>query len=141
MLFRSWKKIGLSVKQHVIPSPQWIQAMRDHDYEGTTDANCQSIVNPLIDVSKYLGSAPNNRANFENQELEDLFAKMNQSNDVDEQYRIMRQFEKIVIQDQAHEGLTLWWNKINPHRTYVKGWKIAPSHYLNQHLDQVWLDR
>ena len=23
----------------------------------------------------------------------------------------------------------------------LKGWKIAPSHYLNQHLDNVWLDR
>ena len=58
-----------------------------------------------------------------------------------EQARIMRAFEKRVLNDQAHYGMTLWWNKINPHRSYVKGWKIAPSHYLNQHLDQVWIDK
>ncbi|NKC15590.1 MAG: hypothetical protein GKR94_26355 [Gammaproteobacteria bacterium] len=139
-LIGEWKKIGVKVKQHVVPTPQWFKAMRSHEFEGVTDANCQSIVNPLIDVSKYLGSAPNNRGNYEDQALEDLFVKMNKSNDLDEQRAIMREFERIVIQDGAHEGLTLWWNKINPHRSYVKGWKIAPSHYLNQHLDQVWLD-
>ena len=53
----------------------------------------------------------------------------------------MREYEKRAIQDEAHVGLTLWWRKINPHRSYVKGWKIAPSHYLNQHLDNVWLDQ
>ena len=35
----------------------------------------------------------------------------------------------------------MWWYKINPHRSYVKGWKIAPSHYLNQALDNIWLDK
>lgn len=34
----------------------------------------------------------------------------------------------------------MWWNKINPHRAYVKGWNIAPSHYLNLALDRVWID-
>jgi peptide/nickel transport system substrate-binding protein len=28
-----------------------------------------------------------------------------------------------------------------PHRSYVKGWKISPSHYLNQDLATIWLDK
>jgi len=35
----------------------------------------------------------------------------------------------------------LWWNRIIPHQSYVKGWKISPSHYLNQDLATVWLDK
>jgi peptide/nickel transport system substrate-binding protein len=27
-----------------------------------------------------------------------------------------------------------------PHRSYVKGWKIGPSHYVNQDLATIWLD-
>ena len=50
-------------------------------------------------------------------------------------------YETRALGDQVHMGVTLWWYKINPHRSYVKGWKIAPSHYLNQHLDNVWLDK
>jgi two-component system, NtrC family, sensor kinase len=28
-----------------------------------------------------------------------------------------------------------------PYRSYVKGWKISPSHYINQDLATIWLDR
>ena len=28
-----------------------------------------------------------------------------------------------------------------PYHSYVKGWKISPSHYLNQDLSTVWLDK
>jgi peptide/nickel transport system substrate-binding protein len=28
-----------------------------------------------------------------------------------------------------------------PYRSYVKGWKISPSHYLNQDLATIWLDK
>jgi peptide/nickel transport system substrate-binding protein len=28
-----------------------------------------------------------------------------------------------------------------PHHSYVKGWKISPSHYVNQDLATIWLDR
>jgi peptide/nickel transport system substrate-binding protein len=28
-----------------------------------------------------------------------------------------------------------------PYRSYVKGWKISPSHFLNQDLSTVWLDK
>ena len=114
--------------------------MRGGTHEASTDANCQSIVNPLIDTSKYLGSAPNNRSRYKDDILEELHQQMNREADTAKQYKIMRQFESRLI-NNGHAGLTLWWNKINPHRSYVKGWKISPSHYLNQHLDNVWLDK
>ena len=49
--------------------------------------------------------------------------------------------EKRVLDEQAHSLITLWWNRIIPHRSYVKGWKISPSHYINQDLANVWLDK
>ena len=95
----------------------------------------------IVDVSKYLGSASNNYAQYENPLMEDLHARMSRSGDENEQRTLMRQFENELYNEQSHIIPTLWWYKINPHRSYVKGWKIAPSHYLNQHLDQVWLDK
>jgi hypothetical protein len=45
---------------------------------------------------------------------------------------LMREFEKHVLDDQAHEIFLLWWYRTVPHHAYVKGWKISASHYLNQ---------
>ena len=57
--------------------------------------------------------------------------------DPTKQHALMREFEKYVLDDQAHAVFLLWWYRIVPHRSYVKGWKIGPSHYLNQDLATV----
>ena len=46
-----------------------------------------------------------------------------------------------MLDDQAYNHITLWWYRIIPHRTYMKGWNITPSHYLNQDLSVVWIDK
>ncbi len=70
-----------------------------------------------------------------------MYDNLIQTGDVKGQRAIMRQYEKRALDEHVTEIITLWWYKINPHRSYVKGWKIAPSHYLNQQLDNVWLDK
>jgi peptide/nickel transport system substrate-binding protein len=57
--------------------------------------------------------------------------------DLIKQRALMREFEKRVLDDQAHEIFLLWWYRTVPYRSYVKGWKISPSHYLNQDLATV----
>jgi peptide/nickel transport system substrate-binding protein len=53
----------------------------------------------------------------------------------------MRQFETRVLSDQVHSIYLLWWRRVVPYRSYVKGWKIGPSHYVNQDLGTIWLDK
>ena len=142
-LIDQFKKVGLKVTQNVLPSPAFYDAVRKkHDFDVTVYFNCQSIVNPLADVSAYISDdiAGNNYAGYQDRTMDKLFDQMNRSNDPAEQRKIMRAYEKRALDEQAHQFITLWWYKINPHRSYVKGWKIAPSHYLNQHLDNIWLD-
>ena len=141
-LVDQWKKVGLSAKQRVQPSgPFYATLRKSSDFDISIDFNCQSVINPIADVSKFLGSAGNNYGNYEDQVLEDIYDKLLRAGTESEQRSIMRQFETRALSDQAHMGVTLWWYKINVYRSYVKGWKIAPSHYLNQHLDNIWLDK
>ena len=141
-LIDQWRQIGVTTKQTVRPTPQFYATLRkSHDYDVSIDFNCQSVVNPIADVSKYLCSAGNNYAQCKDQKLEEMYNNMIRTPDEKGQRAIMRQYETRALDDQAHEFITLWWYKINPYRSYVKGWKIAPSHYLNQQLDNVWLDK
>jgi peptide/nickel transport system substrate-binding protein len=54
---------------------------------------------------------------------------------------LMRAYEKQIIDVEAHEFPMLWWQRIMVYQSYVKGWKIGPSHYINQDLADIWLDR
>ena len=143
-LIDQWRKVGFDASQTVVPSGIWYDGLRKKkDHPISMDLNCQSVVNPLIDVSKFQSAdvAGNNYGNYIDREVDALWQKMNRTGDPKEARSTLRKFEKRVLWDQAHWSVTHWWFKINPHRTYVKGWKQAPSHYLNQHLDQVWLDK
>jgi peptide/nickel transport system substrate-binding protein len=138
-----WSKIGLNVTQRVLTTGPWFQALRDGSFTLSTEGNCQNIVNPLADVSKYLpGSvAKSNYGYFEDPQEAELYERMVGELDKSKQRDLMRQFEKRVLSDEVHSIYLLWWQRIVPYRSYVKGWKIGPSHYVNQDLSTIWLDK
>jgi len=143
-LIDQWKQVGLKFEQHVFPTGPFYDMLRKKkDFDVSLDFNCQSVVNPLVDVSKFISDdrAGNQYGNYKDREVDALFDKMNRSADPAEQRKYMREMEKLTLDTHANAFITLWWYRIIPHRAYVKGWKISPSHYLNQSLDNVWLDK
>jgi peptide/nickel transport system substrate-binding protein len=142
-LIDEWSKIGLRVTQRVVPTGPWYEAMRSGNFDVVVEASCNSVVNPLLDVQKYLPHSvfTENYGNYDDQPEIDLYQKMLHETDSAKQRALMRDFEKRVLDTEAHEMVMTYWNRIVPLRSYVKGWKIGPSHYVNQDLANVWLDR
>ncbi|HJM49163.1 MAG TPA: ABC transporter substrate-binding protein [Alphaproteobacteria bacterium] len=143
-LIDQWKQVGLTVDQRVQPTgPFYASLRKKKDFDVSIDFNCQAVVNPLLDVAKYISDdvSGNNYGNYQDREMDKMFNAMNQAASVSEQRSIMRKFEKRALDEQANAFITLWWYRIIPHRSYVKGWKISPSHYLNQDLSGVWLEQ
>jgi peptide/nickel transport system substrate-binding protein len=138
-----WSKIGVHVTQKVLPTGPWFQAMRDEDFDVTVEGNCQNVVNPLADIGKYLPHtiSPSNYGNFEDQHEIDMYNALLRERDKTKQKAMLLDFNKYVLDDQAHAIYLLWWRRIVPYQSYVKGWKIGPSHYVNQDLGTVWLDQ
>ena len=142
-LIDEWSKVGLQVTQRVVPTGPWYESMRGGNFDVVLEANCQSVVNPVLDVQKYLPHTvyTENYGYYEDQPQIDLYQKMLHETDPAKQRALMRQFEKHVLDTEAHELVITYWNRIIPLRSYVKGWKIGPSHYLNQDLANIWLDK
>jgi len=138
-----WSKIGLHVTQRVLSTGPYEQALRQGDFAVAIDAECQNIVNPLLDGTKYLPHkvSDENYGNYDDPEEIDLYNRMLRETDFARQRLLMRQFEKLLLDTQAHEAFLLWRYRIVPYRSYVKGFKISPSHYVNQDLATIWLDR
>jgi peptide/nickel transport system substrate-binding protein len=136
-----WRKVGMNADQKVLPSGPWYAGLRQtRDFDVAVDINAQTVINPAIDVSKWIKGAGNNYSNHEDQKTTDLYLDMLNEPDEKKQFDKMRAYEGHILKEQAHFIPGLWWYRIMPHRTYFKGWKISPSHYLNQQLDSVWID-
>jgi peptide/nickel transport system substrate-binding protein len=138
-----WRKIGVQATQRVLPTGPYTEALRHGDFAVAIDAECQNIVNPLLDGTKYLPHSVSdaNYGNYDDPTEIDIYDRMLREPDFARQRELMRQFEKRVLDTEAHESFLLWRYRIVPYRSYVKGFKISPSHYVNQDLATIWLDK
>jgi peptide/nickel transport system substrate-binding protein len=142
-LIDEWSKIGLKVTQKVVPTGPWFEAMRKGDFDVVVEAPGYGIVNPPLDVQKVLPESVDaeNYAHYEDPAEVELYDRMLHELDPAKQRALMHRFEKYVLDDQVHEIWALWWHRIVPYRAYVKGFKIAPTHFINQDLGSIWLDK
>jgi peptide/nickel transport system substrate-binding protein len=140
-LIDQWSKVGLKVTQEVVPTGPWFAKLRSGDFEVSTGGSCHSIINPVIDVQPWLPQSLNkaNYGYYEDPKEAEIYDKWLHATDLKEQKALAHQFVKHVLDDEAHFILTYWWNRLVPLRSYVKGWKIGPSHYSNQDLGTIWL--
>jgi len=143
-LIDQWRQVGIRATQEVRPTgPFYDQLRTKKEWDVSLEFNCQTIVNPLLDVSKYISEdkSGSQYGGYIDRELDEMFEEMNRAPEEEKQREIMRAYEKRILDEQVHSMITLWWYRIVPHRSYVKGWKISPSHYINQDLSNVWLDK
>lgn len=142
-LIDQWSKIGLHVTQKVVPTGPWFDNMRRGNFDVVVEAPGYGIVNPLMDIQKFLPSSVDaeNYARYEDPTAVDLYDKMLRESDPQKQRAEMRDFEKYMLDTEAHAMWVLWWHRIVPYRAYLKGFKIAPTHFINQDLARLWLDK
>src|SRR5204862_3134670 len=105
-----WSKIGVKVSQRVLQTGPFTEAVRSGEFEAFVDGDCQNIVNPLLDGTKYLpGSvSPANYGKYEDAKAIEIYQRMVRETDLIRQRALMRQFEKHVLDDEAHEIFLLW---------------------------------
>jgi peptide/nickel transport system substrate-binding protein len=140
-LVDEWSKVGIKATQRVVPTGPWFDAMRSGDFSVALYANCAYVVNPIADVGAWLPHEVHseNFGYFADPEQIDIYNRMLKETYLTKARVLMRQYETHINQ-QAHQLMVTWWYRIVPMRSNVKGWKISPSHYLNQDLANIWLD-
>jgi peptide/nickel transport system substrate-binding protein len=138
-----WRKVGLNVTQRVIEPAAYYASLRKGEHEVAMDFQCGYIVEPDLDMYKFLSTSrnPANYGYYEDPVLDAVYDKQSQATSVEERKKLVRQFEKRVLDEQAHYLMTLQWHRIIPHSSKLHGWTVTPSHYLNNTLDTVWLSQ
>jgi peptide/nickel transport system substrate-binding protein len=140
-LVDQWRQIGLNVKMEFAETAKFLADLRDGNFDVTVDANCGYAIDPDLSLFKFLstGVSDNNYARYKDTVLDDLYMKQSRAIDPEERKKYVREFEKRLLDDEAHWLYTLQWYRIVPHSAKMRGWTITPSHFLNQQLDVVWL--
>lgn len=139
-LIDQWRQIGIQVEHAPREVAQQKQTMSSANYEVGLDANCYETDEPDTQLRLYLSKdkSPVNFSQIEDRKLDELFEKQKRSTSEQERVAAIRAFERHEI-EQGYVVPVVWWHRIVAHSSALRGWKILPSHYLNQDLAGVWL--
>src|SRR5215831_10615575 len=94
-LVDEWSKVGLKVTQKVVPTGPWFEAMRTGNFDVVVEANCNGVVNPVMDTQKYLPKKAfvENYGGYDDPTLIDIYGKMLHETDATKQRAFMREYE------------------------------------------------
>jgi peptide/nickel transport system substrate-binding protein len=136
-----WRKIGLNVTHTPQEGGPYFNDLRQGNFDAAIDFTCEFMDEPDLYLVKYLSSdkSPVNYARYKDPMLDELYERQSRMLDLKDRLPLLRQMEKRALGEQAYQFPLLWWQRIVPHNSRLKGWKIGPSHYVNQDLRDVWL--
>ena len=143
-LIDQWRQIGLTVKHEQLETRLYLAAQQKDKatYDAALDFNCDAMDEPNLQLIKFLSNDRSslNYGGYVDRKLDELYDKQSGELDKKKRMALLREFEKYEL-EQAYVVPTLWWHRIIVHDKRLKGWKILPSHYINQDLTNVWLDQ
>jgi len=140
-LIDQWRKVGLNVTQQVLETTAYFNDIRSGNFDVVIDFQADYMDEPDLHLGKFLSVDRNsgNYAKYTDRTLDDLYDKQTREIDPEKRKQLVWEFERRVLDEQAYCVMTPWWQRIVPHSAKMKGWKISPSHYLNQNLATIWL--
>jgi peptide/nickel transport system substrate-binding protein len=140
-LVDQWRKIGLNVTHTPQEGGPYFNDLRQGNFDAGVDFACDFMDEPDLYLLKYVSTerSPINYSRYKDGTLDELYERQSRMLDVKDRLPLLRQMERRAIAEQAYQFPFLWWQRIVPHSSRLKGWKIGPSHYVNQDLRDVWL--
>jgi len=136
-----WRQIGITVKIETMELGRLYADIRAGNFEVAADFHCSYIVEPDLALFKFQSTdvSPVNYSRYTDRTLDELYQKQSRATEREERRRLIREFERRLLDEEVHYIYTFQWHRIVPHSSRVKGWTITPSHFLNNQLDTVWL--
>ena len=78
-LIDQWRQVGLNVKQVTLETAAWLQAQKSGEHEVSTNAPCNSIVEPDMDLHWFLTTSPVNFSRHKDRVMDELYQKQSRA--------------------------------------------------------------
>jgi peptide/nickel transport system substrate-binding protein len=139
-LVSQWRQIDVEVAHNQVDTPVHREGLRQGNFDVAIDFVNAALEDPTLTLTKYLSPdiSQENLSGHIDREADALFEMQARETDQARREELVHGFEKRVISQAAQTPL-LWFYRIVPLYTRVKGWKISHSHIHGQDFAEVWL--
>ncbi len=139
-LIDQWRQVGVAVENAPLGVAQQKQTYFSGNFEVGLDATCFDVDEPDPQLLLYISTDRSqvNLSHYIDREMDRLYEVQKRAVGDAEQLAAIRAFERRLLEN-AYSAPVVWWQRIVAHSPQLRGWKLLPSHYLNQDLANVWL--
>jgi peptide/nickel transport system substrate-binding protein len=139
-LIDQWRQVGINVKHVVQETGPYFADQRAGNFDASVDFNCDVYDDPDAQLVKFLSvdKSPINNGGYIDRVLDQLFVEQSRTRDPQKRLQLVRQFERRALDEKVYQPYVLWWKRIIPHWAKLRGYKMGPSHYLED-LQDVWI--
>ncbi len=140
-LVEQWKKIGVNARQKVVSTPQWYAQRRNRQHAVAVDAGCQALVNPTVDIAKFIPGAPGDYTSTkQDKQFNRWYAQQLRESNFKKQRKVILKMQRYALR-KMWAAPVLWWNLVLVHDRRLEGYVMAQSHFLNMRHAHLWLNQ
>ncbi len=142
-LIDQWKQIGVTATHDVKETSAYQADLRAGNFSVALDFNCDFLDEPDLQLAKFQSASKLgkglNFAFYDDTKLDGMLDAQSRETDPTKRIKLVGDIERYAMDEQAYQYPVLWWYRIIPYLSIVRGWKIGSNHYTNQDLTTVWL--
>ncbi len=142
-LIDQWKQIGVTATHDVKETSAYQADLRAGNFQVALDFNCDFLDEPDLQFAKFQSASKLgkglNFAYYDDTKLDGLLDAQSRETDPAKRLKLVGDIERYSMDEMAYQYPVLWWYRIIPYLSIVRGWKIGSNHYTNQDLTSVWL--
>ena len=142
-LIDQWKQVGITATHDVKETSAYQADLRAGTFEVALDFNCDFLDEPDLQLAKFWSASKAgkglNFAYYDDTKLDGMIDAQSRETDPAKRVTLVGDIERYAMDEMAYQYPVLWWYRIIPYLSVVRGWKIGSNHYTNQDLTTVWL--
>ncbi len=142
-LIDQWKQVGITATHDVKETAAYFADQRSGNFDVTLDFNCDFLDEPDLQLAKFWSASKLgkglNFAFYDDEALDKMIDAQSRETDPAKRKQLVADIERYAMDTKAYQYPVLWWYRIIPYLSVVRGWKIGSNHYTNQDLTTVWL--
>jgi peptide/nickel transport system substrate-binding protein len=139
-LIDQWRRIGVEVEHRQLETAAWTETAAKGTFEAMIEFTNALVDDPELELVKYISRDRSelNTGRSVDRELDRIYDRLVAERDGEARRRLVRDFEARLY-EQSYMMPFLWTHRIVVMNARVQGWKMTPSHLVNQDLTEIWL--
>jgi peptide/nickel transport system substrate-binding protein len=135
-----WRQIGVTAEHAQVDVSALMTAMREAQFDAIIDFGGEWVDDPSVVLGRYQSSDVSSYAasRFTDRKVDEMYKVIDTTFDPVARKKVLRELETHVM-SEANLVPFLWLNRIVGLASQVRGFRITPTHFVNQDLADIWL--